>query len=402
MMLELESARAQLLESLVPLSSESIPVSDSLHRIAAQPVHSDIHLPPFDNSAMDGYALRSEDTLKASPENPIRLHQVGHVAAGSVFAGALTTGQCARIFTGSPLPEGSDAVIMQEDILTYPDSPGSIGIPERVTPWESVRFRGEDVKSGELLVNAGELLGVGAIALMAACGKVAVTVGRKPRVAILTTGSELIRPGAPLGPGQIYESNGIALKALVDRAGGEVVLQEHVSDDRLKTQEALQRGFEAADVVLTAGGASVGEHDYVRAAFEALGGTIEFWKIAMKPGKPFFHGRLGGKTLLGVPGNPVSALVTALVFVYPAVRRLQGARDCQPPWSQRVLAQPLANPDSRRHFMRVQLDDNGLLRSAGVQASHVLRSLATSIGVVDVPPRQTLAPGSLVRFLHLV
>ena len=253
----------------------------------------------------------------------------------------------------------------------------------------------------DLHIQAGETLGVGAVALMTACGKTSVAVGRKPRVLILTTGSELVQPGQPLGPGQIYESIAIALEALVHRAGGEVCRKEHIPDDPYATQKALQRGFEEADVVLTAGGASVGEHDYVRGAFEALGGTIEFWKIAMKPGKPFFHGRLGDKSLLGVPGNPVSALVTALVFVYPALRRLQGARDCLPPWSQGVLGEPLANPDKRRHFIRVRLDDTGLVRSAGVQASHVLRSLATAVGVVDVPPRQTFAQGTLVRYLQL-
>lgn len=400
-MLDLESARTQLLDSLCPLAPEVVPVPASLHRVATADIRADIHLPPFDNSAMDGYAVRSEDTVGATPENPVRLHLVGHVAAGSVFAGTLASGQCVRIFTGSPLPTGSDAVIMQEDVITHPDDPGSIQIPEPVTPWESVRFRGEDVKPGELLMNAGESLGMGAVALMAACGKTSVTVGRKPRVLILTTGSELVQPGQPLGPGQIYESNAIALEALVLRAGGEVCRKQHIPDDPHTTQEALKRGFESADVVLTAGGASVGEHDYVRTAFEALGGRIDFWKVAMKPGKPFFHGRLGDKTLLGVPGNPVSALVTALVFVYPALRRLQGARDCLPPWSQGLLGDSLANPDKRRHFIRVRLDDKGLVRSAGVQASHVLRSLATAVGVVDVPPRQTLAPGTMVRYLWL-
>lgn len=400
-MLDLETARTQLLESLRPLPSESIPLQASLHRVAAEDIRSEIHLPPFDNSAMDGYAIQSQDTLAATPENPVRLQQVGHVAAGSVFAGTLAAGQCVRIFTGSPLPDGSDAVIMQEDILPCSDSTDAIRVPERITPWESVRFRGEDVKAGETLVQAGEVLGVGAVALMAACGKNRVEVRRKPRVMILTTGSELRRPGQPLGPGQIYESNTIALDALVKRAGGEVCRAEHIPDDPLATREALKRGFETADVVLTAGGASVGEHDYVRTAFEALEGRIEFWKIAMKPGKPFFHGRLGEKTLLGVPGNPVSALVTALVFVYPALRRLQGARDCQPPWSQGILAEALANPDNRRHFIRVRVDGEGLVRSAGIQASHVLRSLANAVGVVDVPPRQTLPPGSLVRYLRL-
>lgn len=400
-MLDLETARAQLLDSLRPLPPESVPVHASLHRISAGVIRSDIHLPPFDNSAMDGYALRSEDTLPATKEHPVPLRQVGHIAAGSVFAGTLAAGHCVRIFTGSPLPKGADAVIMQEDVVVDADSPDIIRIPERITPWESVRFQGEDVKAGETLVEAGELLGLGSVALMAACGRSWVEVGRKPRVMILTTGSELRPPGQPLGPGQIYESNTVALDALVQRAGGDVCRREHVPDDPQATREALQRGFETADVILTAGGASVGEHDYVRGALENLGGHIEFWKIAMKPGKPFFHGRLGDKTLLGLPGNPVSALVTALVLVFPALRKLQGARDCEPPWSQGLLAEPLGNPDKRRHFVRVRLDGNGLVRSAGVQASHVLRSLATAVGVVDIPPRQTLAAGSLVRYLRL-
>jgi molybdopterin molybdotransferase len=400
-MLDLESARAQLLDHLTPLPPESICIQHALHRIAAESIQAPIPLPPFDNSAMDGYALRSGDTTQATTEKPIPVKSIGHVAAGSVFHGTIASGECVRIFTGSMLPAGADAVIMQEDVLLDPKSPGIILIPERVTPWESVRFQGEDVKLGASLVQTGEEIQLGALALLSACGLGGVKVSRRPRVMILTTGTELQPAGQTLGPGQIHESNSLVLGALVQRAGGEVCLQEHVPDDPRQTAEALKRGFDVADVVLTAGGASVGEHDYVRSAFQSLGGEIEFWKIAMKPGKPFFCGRLGNKTLLGVPGNPVSALVTSLVLVYPALRRLQGARECLPPWSQAQLGEPLANPDGRRHFMRVRLDDKGLLRSSGVQASHVLSSLASSCGVVDVPPRHTFEPGDWVRYLRL-
>ncbi len=398
-MIDLDTARQRLLKLLVPLPTERIKLNQALGRVAADAVCSAIHLPRFDNSAMDGYAVRAEDTTKASAESPVTLQLIGEAPAGCVFAGELIPGTSVRVFTGSPLPKGANAVVMQEDIERYSSS--CIRVREAITPWESVRFQGEDVKLGASVITPGTRVSIGHIALLAACGIDSLEVRRQPRVALLTTGTELRPPGTLLGPGEIYESNSVALGSLVQRAGGIPVPQPHVGDDRRAIAAALRTAFEKADVVLTAGGASVGDHDLVRDALTDIGGSVEFWRIAMKPGKPFFHGRWLGKTLLGVPGNPVSAVVTALMLVHPALRQLQGDADVSPPQTRGLLVEPVVNRDKRRHFMRVQVDAAGRVCLTGVQASHVLSSLARANGVMDVPPETTLPSGTMVTVYHL-
>lgn len=398
-MIDLDTARQRLLEPLALLPSERIRLNQALGRVATDKVCSEIHLPRFDNSAMDGYAVRAEDTTKASAESPVTLQLIGEAPAGQVFAGELIPGTTVRLFTGSQLPKGANAVVMQEDVERC--SPSSIRLREPTTPWESVRFQGEDVQAGASVMTPGTRLSIGHIALLAACGIESVMVSRQPRVALLTTGTELRPPGAHLEPGEIYESNSVALGSLVQRAGGIPLPQPHIVDDRRAISEALRAAFDQADVVLTAGGASVGDHDLVRNALTDIGGSVEFWRIAMKPGKPFFYGRWMGKTLLGVPGNPVSAVVTALLLVHPALRQLQGDADVSPPHTRGLLAEPVVNRDKRRHFVRVQIDSAGQVRLAGIQASHVLSSLALASGVMDVPPETTLPSGTMVAVYHL-
>ncbi len=399
-MLEFEEALARVLAAVPAPASENVPLNDAAGRVLAQPIRSPIDLPVFDNSSMDGYALRAPDVASAKPASPVRLRLAGKVAAGQVFPGEVTPGTCVRLFTGSPLPPGANAVVMQEDTRVDANAPGEVLILTPVQPGENVRARGEDVKHGALLAEAGEVLSVGRISLLAAAGVARVQVGLRPVVGLLATGSELTEPGQPLGPGRIYESIRPALAALIERAGGVPKAFPLVADALAGTRLALADAFNQCDAVVTSGGVSVGEMDFLKRAFEEIGGQLEFWKVAINPGRPFVLGRLRAKLLFGLPGNPVSALVTFLLLVRPALLRWQGATDVSLPAHPGVLAEPLANPGERRHFMRVKVDPAGKVCSAGLQASHVLSSLAAANGLLDVPAATTLAAGTEVIVLR--
>jgi molybdopterin molybdotransferase len=399
-MLTLEEALAGILAALPAPGSERVRVLNAFQRVLAEDVLAPVALPTFDNSSMDGYAARSADTASANPHQPVSLRLIGRVAAGEHFHGEIKTGECVRIFTGSPLPAGADAVVMQEDTRVEPQSPDEIFILEPVKPWENVRFRGEDIKCNTLVGRPGEWLNAARIGLLNAVGTGEVSVNRRPLVGLLATGSELKEAGEPLLPGQIYESNRAALAPLIQNAGGIPKMFPIVSDDPEATSIALEKAFSDSDIVVTCGGVSVGEMDFVKSAFEQLGGNLQFWKVAIKPGKPFVFGRCGEKFLFGLPGNPVSAFVTFLLLVRPALLRWQGAHELGLPVSPGTLFEPLENSGSRRHFMRVILDSEGGVRSAGIQASHILRSLASANGLVDVPPQTSFPVGSVVRVLR--
>jgi molybdopterin molybdotransferase len=289
---------------------------------------------------------------------------------------------------------------MQEDTRLPADHPDEVLILEPVKPWENVRFQGEDVKREASLAEAGTPLTPGGLALLAASGLTQVTAGRRPVVGLLATGSELKEAGEPLAAGQIYESNRASLEPLVEHAGGIVKTFPIVSDEPDRTRAALDRALSECDIILTCGGVSVGEMDLVKPAFEQLGGNLQFWKVAIKPGRPFAFGQSGSRFLFGLPGNPVSAFVTFLLLVRPALLRWQGAAETGLPSCPGVLAESLANPGSRRHFVRVVMDGTGSVRSAGVQASHILSSLASANGLVEVGPQTTLAAGATVPVLR--
>lgn len=399
-MLDLETALARILAVLPPLQREPIPLIQAADRILAESVSSPVDLPPFDNSAMDGYAVRAAEVCEAKPATPVRLRVRTKIPAGEHFAGELAPGECARLFTGSPMPRGADAVVMQEDTRTDAAQPAEILISEAVATGESVRRRGEDVSRGAMLVEAGAVLTPGTIGLLAATGISHVHVGRRPVVGLLATGSELREGGQPLAPGQIYESNRATLAPLVTRAGGVPITFPLVPDTLAATRSALARAFSESELVVTSGGVSVGEMDFVKTAFEALGGELQFWKVAMRPGRPFVFGRLGEKFLFGLPGNPVSAFVTFLLLVRPALRRWQGGRDVTLPTRPGILGGPISNPGDRRHFVRVRVDRDGNVISAGKQASHALASLAAADGLLDVPPATLLAAGTKVSVLR--
>jgi molybdopterin molybdotransferase len=399
-MLELEEARRRIIAAIKPLSAEAVPLKSAAGRVLAIDATASVDLPAFDNSAMDGYAVRAEDIIGAKPDSPVPLKVVGCVAAGEMFPGRVKAGETVRLFTGSMLPSGADAVVMQEDTRSDTSQWEHILILDSAKPWENVRFRGEDVKRGVVLVRAGERITPGRLGLLASAGVEQITAHRKPVVALMATGSELVETGQPLSLAKIYESNRLMLAPLMARSGVSTNVAPLVPDTLEATKRAIAEAFAECDGVVTSGGVSVGEFDFIKTAFEQLGGSLEFWKVSVKPGKPFVFGRWGDKFLFGLPGNPVSALVTFLLLVRPALWRLQGATELEPSSTHCLLADSLTNPGDRRHFIRVHVDEHGKAHSTGTQASHRLGSLAAANGLVDVPPASTIAAGTMVPFIR--
>ncbi len=289
---------------------------------------------------------------------------------------------------------------MQEDTRLDPARPDALLFLDAPKPWENVRFRGEDLKCGAVLGEAGDELTAGRLSLLAAAGLAHVSVGRRPVTGLLASGSELLEAGQPLAPGKIYESNRLGLATLAAQAGAMPKIYPLVKDSLAETKAALETAFQECDLVVTSGGVSVGEMDFIKSAFEQMGGELQFWKVAIRPGRPFVFGRCGGKFLFGLPGNPVSAFVTFLLLVRPALVRWQGAGAASLPTHPGTLAEALANPGDRRHFMRVLIDSTGQIRSAGAQSSHIMLSLAAANGLVDMPPKTNLSAGTTVQVMR--
>jgi len=397
--IQLEEAQQRILDTLPAPVVERVEITNGDGRFLVENILAAVDLPPFDNSAMDGYAVRAVDVAGASATSPVRLRVVGRIPAGGGFDGDIHAGECVRLFTGSLLPRGADAVVMQEETRTEAGQPDGVLICDRAQPNENIRRGGEDVQRGDLIGRRGEALTPGCIALLAAAGISDAAVGQRPVVGLLATGSELREAGQSLAPGQIYESNRAALAPLITRAGGVPMIFPLVSDTLAATCAALETAFAECDAVVTSGGVSVGEMDFVKAAFEQLGGELQFWKVAIRPGKPFVFGRHGKKFLFGLPGNPVSAFVTFLLLVRPALRRWQGATETGLRSYPGVLGEMLANRGDRRHFVRVCVDASGRVFSAGRQASHALSSLAEADGLVDLTAGQVHPVGTTVNVL---
>ncbi len=395
-MISVEQALERVLAQVPLVDIEEVSVAEAANRVVRADIHSNTNLPAFDNSAVDGYAVRSDDVRSASAAAPVMLRVSFEVAAGAAAALAVEPHAAARIFTGSPLPRGADAVVMQEDTAREGEW---VKVLDAVRPFENVRMKGEDVKRGDLLVKAGEWVTASAVGLLGGCGESRVKVGCRPKVGVLATGNELQEPGNLLEPGQIYESNRITIAALADKAGGIARSYPIVRDTLTGTSKALEKAFAECDVVVTSGGVSVGEHDHVKAAFEVVGGKIDFWRVAMRPGKPFVFGTIGKKLLFGLPGNPVSAFVTFLLLVRPALLRMLGANDVRMQTAYGRVADPLRNDGDRRHFVRVTLGKDGMIRSAGPQASHMLRSLGKANALLDMRPGLALTEGEIVPVL---
>lgn len=416
-LLPLEEALDRLLAGVETLHAEVAPLHEAAGRVLAADVYADTALPPWDNSAMDGFAVRSSDLVEASEGRPTRLRVSGEVAAGHMANGVVEPGTAMRIMTGAPLPEGADAVVPIEDTSAWVSpragggaaSPQSVDVFRAVSPGENTRARGSDVEDGAPVLRAGGRVSAGAVALAAAVGRDRVSVVRRPHVGLIATGDEIVAPGRPAGVGQIHDATSAVLGVLAERAGGIARSFGIAADDLAGVEALLGEALGWADVVVVTGGVSVGARDVVKDAFERVG-SVDFWRVAVQPGKPFAFGRAerrqgapaGGPVLLfGLPGNPVSSYVTFELFVRPAVRRLAG----MPPLDRVVrrarLAEDATKSRDRRAFLRVRLekpadadgafsgspaaDSLPLAWLSGAQGSHVVSALAAADALAIIP-----------------
>lgn len=401
----LDAALAELLAHAIPLPGvDEVTTFDGDGRVLASDVLSALHVPPQDNSAMDGYALRCADLSGAGAELPVSQR----IPAGAASQ-PLQIGTVARIFTGAPIPAGADAVVMQEDVEIVDEARGLVRINAVPQPGQWIRRAGEDVTRGAVVLSAGTRLTPASLGLAASIGLATLPVTRRPRVALFSTGDELVMPGdvAPeyMPPGAIYNSNRFFLRVLLQRLGCEVTDYGIVPDQRDATIDALREAALQHDLILTSGGVSVGEEDHIKPAVQVLG-ELDLWQIAIKPGKPFAYGKIrraseqaGLSHFIGLPGNPVSSFVTFLMLVRPFLLHLQGATQTTP----RATALPAhfiwPRADKRREFLRVRRNEQGGLELFPNQSSGVLTSAVWGDGVVDNPSGRTIAQGDLVQFI---
>lgn len=383
-LLPVEEAQARLLALRGPLRSENVIFSQSLGRYLSQDILAQRDQPSGDLSAMDGYAIRAADL-------PGPWAVTGEIAAGSVPSQRVGPGEAIRIFTGAMLPEGADTIVIQEDANSE-DTHLRLATADEIRPGQHVRSRASDFPTGARLLAAGTRVTPGVIAAAIMSGAAQLPVGTRPRVAIITTGDELVQPGHALAPGQIPDSNGTMLAAMLGTEPADVSLPLHIRDDRLMISRVLRDLARRHDVIVTVGGASVGDHDHVRGALEDAGGSLDFWKIAMRPGKPLIAGLIGDAILLGLPGNPSSAFVTATLFLLPLVRHLAGAHAPLPEVRQAPLAAALGPGGKRRDYLRARLE-GGLLSVFDGQDSGRTVPLAEANALVI---RDIAAPARLV------
>ncbi len=393
----IDEALAQILRGISPVvGSERVALTDSLHRVLVNTETAVMDVPGYANSAMDGYALDSR--TMAAGQTRFRVTQ--RIPAGCMGV-SLDTGTAARIFTGAPIPDGADAVVMQENCTLLGDE---ITVLHAVQSGENVRPAGSDVVRGSILFEAGHRLRASDIGVLAGVGTVAVEVRRPLRVALLTTGDELVRPGQPVQPGQIYNSNYYMLRALLQGLGHETVDCGIVADSLAATEQALRSAAEDVDCIISSGGVSAGEEDHVRVALEKIG-ELALWKLAIKPGKPFAFGKIEGKPFFGLPGNPVSAFVNFALIVRPCLERMSGAMAiAEPNWR---LAADFELPESgiRQEYPRVRCsagaDGESVLQLAGSQSSGVLSSVSHADGLAVIPPYTAVNRGDRLKFIPL-
>jgi molybdopterin molybdotransferase len=393
-LLSLEEAQRRILDRVVPLPVEEVPLAAAAGRILAEAAAARVDLPPFDASAMDGFALRSSDT-------PGRLPVSARIAAGRPASRALQAGEAMGIATGAAVPEGANAVIPLEYVV---ENDNEIEIPEPVDVGANIRPRGGDLRAGDLVVPAGQRLGPAQLGALAAAGVADISSAGRPRAAVLATGSELRRPGETLEPGQIYEANSVLLGAQLETAGARVELLDAVADDEAAHRAALERGLEA-DVLVSSGGVSVGPHDLVRSVGAELGIEEVLWGVAVKPGKPLWFGVRGETLVFGLPGNPVSSLVCFELFVRPAVLALQRAAEPLPRFEPGRLAQRLRPNAVRTELVRARsriVDGTVELEVLTGQDSHMIARAAGADALVLIPAGdEELEAGTRVSYLRL-
>jgi len=383
-LMDIEDARRAVLERVSPLDAEEVALDDALGRVLSADVSSAHAIPPFDNSAMDGYAVRAQDTGGASPDTPVVLRIVDESRAGAPAAADVGVKEAIAISTGAPMPAGADAIVRLEDAQLRD---GSLALTSSVDSGRDLRHAGDDVMAGDVVVQGGTVLGPSELGVLASVGRAVVPCGRRPSLGVLTTGDELVGPSDELGPGKIRDANAHSVPGLARTAGAAVTAVDHTGDDADLTREAIA-GLLEADVAVVCGGVSVGEHDHVRPGFAALRVEEVFWGLALRPGRPTWFGTTGeGRLVFGLPGNPVSAVVTFVLLVRPALLALAGASPDRHRASA-VLDAPYGKRPGRAHFVRVRLDardDGWHARPTKEQASHVLTSMLGADAFAIVP-----------------
>ncbi len=385
-MISEKEALTKIFEGIQILPSRRLSTSQALGYFAAEDYFASLPLPAFDNSAMDGYAV-----VATSCKRGQRLRVTGEQPAGRDRRLSLSPGEAVRIFTGAPMPRGADAIIMQEDVTR---DEAEIVVNTDVNVGEFVRLRGCDLSEGQKILATGERIGAATLALLASQGFTEVMVGGEVRSAIVSTGDELVKPGEKLEPGEIYESNSALLQALLQRCGTSVQSVEYCPDSQDLLTGVLKRGMQH-HVLIVSGGVSVGEHDLVQSALRSLGVRIDIWRVAIKPGKPFLFGRFGQCAVFGLPGNPVSAFVTFLQFVRPAILQMMGATNLVLPEVPAKLTADLTNDSDRPHYVRGKLED-GKFAPVGRQESHALFGLSQSNALLRVAMGESFKAGEIV------
>lgn len=418
-LLSVKDARAHILSAFQPVPTEQVEISVCSGRILAQAVHAPADLPAFDNSSMDGFAVRAQDIQSASNERPVSLVVIGDIPAGKVPGFSLEAGQAARVMTGAPIPTGADAVVPVENTDRWnfdaenqtqsnqqPSEivPNTISVLTSVKIGDYIRPRGQDIRAGQPLLMPGRKLLPQDAGLLASIGHASVTVYRQPRVALLSSGDELVQPGMPLSPGQIYDSNQTTLAALLRQAGAQVFALGIVRDDPEQVSLALNRCLDLqVDLIVTSAGVSVGAFDYIRHVIETHG-KLSFWRVNMRPGKPLAFGFYQGIPLIGLPGNPVSSYVGCRVFVLPAIQQLAGLSQTTRPLLHAIITHPIES-DGRESYLRaiVQEQDGQWVASlTGHQGSGNLLSLVQANALLIVPSGvKSLPSGSEVEFWFL-
>lgn len=377
-LISVDEALARITGALTPVGSEMVSIAQAHGRVLAQAVISNRTQPPFAVSAMDGYAVRAGDVANV----PAKLTIIGQAPAGGAFTGAVGPGQAVRIFTGGPLPKGADTIVIQEN--TQADG-NLVTVTQPVTAGRHIRAEGLDFRTGNVLLAEGRRLGARDVALAAAMNVPWLCVRRRPRLALLATGDELVRPGEPIGPHQIVSSNALGLAAMIAACGGEAIDLGIAADDREELR-AMALGARGADMLITLGGASVGDHDLVQSVLGEAGLKVDFWKIAMRPGKPLIFGHMGQTPMLGLPGNPVSSMVCGLLFVRPAIAALLGEVGGGNYTGAAILGADMGANDNRQDYVRASLSADGVATPFTVQDSAMLSSLAKAGCLIIRPP----------------
>jgi molybdopterin molybdotransferase len=391
-MLSLEEAQERVLSAFEPLATRRVPILEATGRVLAQDVRAAVDIPPHANSSMDGYAVQAANTAGASSETPVRFRVVGDLPAGYLPQQGVTSGTVVRIMTGAPLPPGADAVVKVEDTETAGEY---VNVFAEVKPGNYVRPVGEDVRKGTLVLSRGTRLRPQEIGMLAALGRAEVLVSRKPRVAILATGDELVAIDAPLAPGKIRNTNSYSNAAQVIEHGGQPVLLGIARDTVRELTAKIEAGLNhEVDLFLTSGGVSVGDFDLVKDVLAAEG-EMDFWRVRMKPGKPLAFGHIRGVPILGLPGNPVSVMVSFEMFARPALLKMQGVADWRRPTVEATLMEEITHKDERRHFVRVRLvwwDGEYHAHLTGAQGSGILSSMVKANALAILPEEWDHAP----------